>query len=182
MAHRAPPDKRLGNLFRLDGAQHARKHACFFERVLQSQCVDDRREHAHVVARRAVDLKSLLPGAAEDIASADHDRRLHAQFVYILEFARDGLNRFAVDTESLRPLERLSGELQQDPLVCRLGFFHGLLPSLLRRRHESPFARSKIPGIVTNYLRPRTSRISKRGRMAAALKTKRAPQSNRDAL
>src|SRR5205814_271924 len=81
-----------------------------------------------------------------------------------------------------RILLKLSGELQQDPSVCRPGSFHGFLPSFLRRRHESPFVRSKIPGIVTNYLRPRTSRTLERGRVAAALQTKRAPQSNWDAL
>jgi len=35
---------------------------------------------------------------------------LDAQLVDIFEFARDGLNRFAVNAESLRPLKRLSGD------------------------------------------------------------------------
>jgi len=54
---------------------------------------------------------------------------LDAQLVHVFEFARDGLNRFAVDAESLRPLKRLSGELQQDPPVCRLVFFTAFLPA-----------------------------------------------------
>jgi len=54
---------------------------------------------------------------------------LHAQFMHIFEFTRDGLNRFAVDAESLRPLKRLSGELQQDPSICRLAFFTALFPA-----------------------------------------------------
>src|SRR6267154_2535644 len=89
--HRAPPDKRLGNFFHFDGAQHAREHAFFFQRVLQRQRVDDRREHAHVVAGGAVDLKAFLPGPAENISAAHHDRRLHAQFVHIFQLTRDGL-------------------------------------------------------------------------------------------
>src|SRR5712692_2892216 len=156
---RAPPDERLGNLFHLDGAQHAREHAFFFQRILKRQRIDDRREHAHVIAGGSVDLESLLSGPAENISAADHDRRLHSKFVYIFQFTRDSLNRLSVDAESLRPLKRLSGKFQQDPPVCRLVFFHAFLTSFLRRGHESPFARSKITGIVTNYLHPRTLRL-----------------------
>src|SRR5712691_4158282 len=146
--HRAPPDERLRDLFHLDRAQHARIHSFFFQRILQCQGVDDRRQHAHVVARRAIDFKTFLPRPAEDISSAHHDRRLHAQLVDFLQLARDGLNRFAVDAESLRSLKGLSGKLQQDSLICWLRFFCSLLIVVcsLDRRHESPGNAAQNPG------------------------------------
>ena len=62
-----------------DGALHPRVHAFFFERVLQRQRVDHRRQHAHVVAGGAFDLEALLPAAAENISAADHDGDLDAE-------------------------------------------------------------------------------------------------------
>src|SRR5205814_6476316 len=69
------------------------------------------------------------------------------------------LEPFGLKAESLRALTRPSRQPQQGPSVCRLDFFHSLLTSLLCCRHQSPFRPSKIRGIVTNYLRVRTSRV-----------------------
>jgi len=69
MTHRAAPDERFANLVHFDGAQYARKHANFFQCVLQRQSVDDRREHAHVIASGAFNLESLLPAAAKNISA-----------------------------------------------------------------------------------------------------------------
>jgi len=54
---------------------------------------------------------------------------LDAQLVHVFEFARDGLNRFAVDAESLRPLKRLSGELSKILRYAGLFFFTAFLPA-----------------------------------------------------
>ena len=60
----APRDadhERLGDLRHRDRALHARGRAEFFQRVLQRQGVDDGREHAHVIARRALDAALACP-------------------------------------------------------------------------------------------------------------------------
>ena len=54
VAHRAAADVGLGDLGDRDRRLHARVHAVLLERVLQRQRVEDGREHAHVVAGRAV--------------------------------------------------------------------------------------------------------------------------------
>jgi hypothetical protein len=87
-----------------------------------------------------------LPRTAENVAAPNHDRRLHAERVHFLELARNRLNRFAVNAESLRSLKRLPGKLQQNPAVSRrrfLGtfldcFLGALLDCLLLSWHESP--------------------------------------------
>ena len=116
VAHGAPADERLGDLMHFDRAQQARDDALLFERVLQRQAVDDRGQHAHVVARGAVDRQRFLARAAEDISAADDDRHLDAQVVDFLHFAGNAVNGFGVNAESLRTLKGFSGKFQDDAL------------------------------------------------------------------
>ncbi len=62
VARGAAADERLGHLMHFDGAHQAGVAALLFERVLQRQAVDDRGEHAHVIAGGAVD-RELASGA-----------------------------------------------------------------------------------------------------------------------
>src|SRR5258707_7383612 len=103
--YRAPPDERLGHLMHFNGALHTREDAFLLERTLQRQRIDHCGQHAHVIARSAVDFKTLLPSAAADISAAHHDGDFHAQRVHVLQLARDSLDCLAMDSESLRPLQ-----------------------------------------------------------------------------
>src|SRR4029077_332277 len=103
-------------------------------------------QHAHVVARGAVDLESFLPGATKNVPAADHNSNLYAQRVHVLELAGDGLNRFAVNPKALRPLKRLAGKLQDDAVINQLALLHGFAQGTLRGscfRHDSPWGCSK---------------------------------------
>ena len=84
--------------------------ALLFERVLQRQAVDHRGQHAHVIAGRAVDGQRFLARAAEDISAADHDGHLHAEVADFLHLARDAVDGFGVNAETLRTLKRFSGK------------------------------------------------------------------------
>src|SRR5207244_12798917 len=136
--------------------------------------VDHRGQHAHVIAGGAVDLKSFLPRAAKNISAAHHHRDLHAQLMHVFQLARDGLDGFPVDAESLRSLTFLPGTLPHDPFVDRLAFSRDLIQCALRGArfgsHESPESTLKISGIVTNYRNPRTSQ-----RLSCPLKKKERP-------
>ena len=88
VAHGAAANVRLGQLLDLDGRHHARRHARALERVLQRERVDDRGQHAHVVALRAIHAFAGAAQAAEDVAAADHQAELHAGRVDLGELGR----------------------------------------------------------------------------------------------
>ena len=79
VAHRAAADVFLAHFVDADRRHHARVHAERLDGVLHRERVHDRREHAHVIAGDAVHAGARQPGAAEDVAAADHDRDLHPQ-------------------------------------------------------------------------------------------------------
>jgi len=77
MAEGPSPDEGLRHVFHFDRGHHAGLDAGLFERVLESEGVDHRGEHTHVVGRVAV--HSALAGgggAAPDVAAADDDGEL----------------------------------------------------------------------------------------------------------
>ena len=85
VADGAAADERLGDGAHLDGGRDTRDDADVLERILQRQRVDDRREHAHVVGRRAVHALGARREAAEQVAAADDDGDLDAE---VLDLAR----------------------------------------------------------------------------------------------
>src|SRR6202030_875244 len=105
VTNRAAPNERLGNLVHLDSALYPRMYTFFFQSILQSQCIYHRGQHAHKIARGAIDFEALLARAAKNVSAANHDGRFHAQGVHVLYLPRDSLNGFAVNPEALRALE-----------------------------------------------------------------------------
>ena len=88
---------------------------CLLEGVLERETVHDGREHADVVAGRAVHATRRGGQTAEDVATADHDANLDALIVDVLDLVRDERAERRIDT--VRPVaqQRLAGELEQDP-------------------------------------------------------------------
>ena len=67
----------FGDVFHLDRGHDAGLDAGLFERVLESEGVDDGGEHAHVVGRIAVHPAFTGGrGTTPDVAAADDDRQL----------------------------------------------------------------------------------------------------------
>ena len=67
----------------------ARVRAAALERVLQGDGVDDRGQHPHVIAGHAVDPLGGRGDAAEDVAAADDDGDLDAEFVHLDDLVGD---------------------------------------------------------------------------------------------
>jgi hypothetical protein len=124
MPHRPPADVRLGDLRHLDGGHGSRRDADPLERVLQREGVDDRGQHAHVVAGGAVEAELAGREAAEDVAAADHQRDLYAHLVDALDLFRDRLDDAEVDAVIARPAKRLTAQLQEDAVVLRRSVDH----------------------------------------------------------
>ena len=82
--------------------------SCMRERI------HDGGEHAHVIAGDAVHAGARQPGAAEDVAAADHDRDLHPQAHDLAHLERDALEHLRVDAVVLLAHERFARQLEQD--------------------------------------------------------------------
>ena len=78
VAHRAAADVRLGDLVHRDRAHDPGRRVGALDRVLEREAVHDGREHADVVAGRAVHALRRRSHAAEDVAAADDDADLDA--------------------------------------------------------------------------------------------------------
>ena len=115
MAHGAPADVRLRDFLHVDRREHARVRAVPLERLLDGERVQHRREHAHVVAGRAVD--PLLPPppcrgrcCPPPITSAiSEPARTHVR-----QLGRELVDGAGVEPVLLRAHQSLAGELQEN--------------------------------------------------------------------
>jgi hypothetical protein len=108
MTHRAPPDIRLAHRLHRDRRQYPRRHSRLFERVLQRERVDNRRQHPHLIGGRAIHPALLVRAATQDIARADHQRELDPQTGYFLDLERNRSERIEIDPAVMRRRERLA--------------------------------------------------------------------------
>src|SRR5207237_29048 len=81
--------------------------------------VDDRGQHAHVVARRPIHAFGAGRDAAEDIAAADDDADLDAEAANLRDICGDAGSDGGVDAERLFAHQRLPGEFQEDAFIQR---------------------------------------------------------------
>jgi len=117
VADGAPPDERFSDGAHFDGRRDPRVDADVFQRVLQREGVDDGGEHAHVVRRRAIHAACACRQAAKQIATANHDARLYAELLNLLDVPGDLRGDRRIDPKLLFAHQGFSGELQQDTAV-----------------------------------------------------------------
>ena len=79
MTDRATPDVILTDLVDLQRRHDAGMGADALESILESQRIDDRCQHPHVVAGDPIHSGPGKARAAENIAAANHDAQLHAE-------------------------------------------------------------------------------------------------------
>ena len=101
MPHCAAANEGLGNLIHFDGTHDAGEDVLLLQRILQSQRIDHRGQHAHVISGDAVHLLGLLGDAAKKIAAADHDGDLDTETVDFGELGGDLVDPLVVDTKTL---------------------------------------------------------------------------------
>ena len=109
MPYRTAPNVVLAHLVDAQRRHDAGVGAETFERVLHRQGVDHRREHAHVIGRDAVHAGARKPGAAKDVAAAEHHRHLHAHLGQVSDLAGDPLEDLRIDAVILAPQQCLAG-------------------------------------------------------------------------
>ena len=124
MAHCAAADEGFGNLRHGDGGLHTRGDAELFERVLQCERIDDRGEHAHVIASGAFNATLAAGQAAKDISAANDYYNLHAQLAHLADLLSHALDRLSRYADAGVAAEGFTAEFQQNPSVFRAAFFH----------------------------------------------------------
>ena len=117
VTHSAATDIWLSHLRHLDRGHRAGGYPDSFEGILQGQRVDHRGQHAHVVAGGTVEPQLACGHAAEDVASADDERDLHAHLVHPLHLPGDGLDDREIDAVIAGATKCLAAQLEQDAVV-----------------------------------------------------------------
>src|SRR5262249_35253913 len=118
-------DKGFRHLRHADGALHARGHAQFLQRILQSQSVNDSGQHSHVIAGGAVNTALAAVQAAINIAATYNDDDLDTQLLHLLNLASDVMHRFGIDTVAALAPESFATQFQKNSAVLGLAlFFH----------------------------------------------------------
>ena len=98
-----------------DGRQHTALHTNSPQRTAQSEGIDDRGTHAHLIALHAVE---TLPGPAqpaEDVAAADDDADLHSHVVHLLDLLCILGQTLFVDAVTLFAHKALPAQLEENP-------------------------------------------------------------------
>ena len=120
MADGATADVRFGNLVHADRGLHSCRLATVLQRVLEGQGIDDGAEHAHVIGRDAVHAALARRVAADDVATADHDRELGVVFgLHRDDVHSDVVDDIGIDAEGRFAGESLASQLEEHPIVAR---------------------------------------------------------------
>ena len=117
MADRTAADVRLCDLLHFDGCLYAGRDAKFFERILQSDGIDDGREHAHVVSRRTVHPTLAALETSPDIAATYNDSDLDTGIAGFLDLASQSIYDLRIDTKSFVAGHRFTRQFQHDSLI-----------------------------------------------------------------
>src|SRR5690606_26321121 len=125
VADGAAADVVLAHVVDLDGAHHAAFGAEFFQCVLHGQRVDDRGQHAHLVAGDAVHATGGQAGATEDVAATNHQAHFGPGVARLDDLAGDAGDDGRVDAVVFGPHQRLAGQFEQDAAIDE-GSGHGV--------------------------------------------------------
>ncbi|GBD19515.1 hypothetical protein HRbin27_02022 [bacterium HR27] len=116
-----PSDVGLSYLVHFDSGLHSGRNALAFQRVLQCECVDHGREHAHVISRCPVHPAGTRGQAAPDIAATDDDRDLNTTRGNPGDLLGEASDDDRVDAITSLTHHRLAGDLQKNPAVLSAG-------------------------------------------------------------
>jgi hypothetical protein len=108
---------RLDDLLDRDRRHHPGIEAGMLHRIGKRQRIHHRRQHAHVVGRGPVHPHRSAGDAAEDVAPADDDRKLHPRIHHLGEVAHHVLDGRTVDAEGVVAHQGLARELEQYAFV-----------------------------------------------------------------
>ena len=77
-----------------------------------------------MVSRDTVHARTREPCTPEDVATADHQRHLHAESEQFLDLERDATQHDGIDAVIGIPHQRLTGDFHEDALVMQFAVRH----------------------------------------------------------
>ena len=89
-----------------------------FERLAESEAVQHRGQHAHVIAAHPVHAVGGGGEAAIDVAAADHEAELEAKIGGLTDIGGDLVQHLHVDAVAVLSHQGLAGELDENPAVA----------------------------------------------------------------
>jgi len=117
VAHGTAADVGFGDLVHLDGGHDAAEEAELLDGVLKGYCIDDCRQHAHVVGGDAVHVDSLLGDAAEEVSASDDDADLAAEGVNSGYFCGYFVDKDCINAEAFACGQGFARDLEEDSFV-----------------------------------------------------------------
>jgi hypothetical protein len=120
VAHGAATNVGLRDLAYFERGHDACRDVVFFQGILERQRIDDGREHAHVVALRAIHPGACTFESSEDVAASDDDADLNSPTVKFRNFRSDALQCFEVNAEVAFGAQSLAADLQKDAPVSEV--------------------------------------------------------------
>jgi hypothetical protein len=89
---------------------------------LQAQRVHHGGQHSHIISLGAIHAAGGPGHAAKDVAAADHEAHLHPHVHDIADILGDSRQRLRIQPIVSTAHQSLAGDLEQDALICRLGW------------------------------------------------------------
>src|SRR5262249_50854079 len=109
--------KRLGNLLHFNGAHYSSEGFLIFQCVLESDRVEHRRQHTHVIGGSAIHSLCRQRQSAKDISASDHDGHFDAKMMHAIHFLGDSGDGCRIDPVTLITHQSFAGKLQQYSFV-----------------------------------------------------------------
>src|SRR5688572_15467779 len=117
MSNCAAAYERLGHFVHLNRAHHPGERVLILERILERNCVEHSREHAHVIGGCAVKPLSGECQSAKNVSAADDYGDFNAKFVHVVNFGGYASDGCGIDPIFLLSHQSFAGKLEQDSLV-----------------------------------------------------------------
>src|SRR5277367_2844265 len=142
MTNGPPPDVWLGYLIHLDRRHDPGLDLALLQRILQSERIDHRSQHAHVVRGNPIHHSRLFSNTAEEVPSAYYNGNFDTEIPDCQDLERNLMQLGDVYTEAAFGRKRFTRQFKQDSLVhlCKVSHIQDKPLSLARGAIYPPFA------------------------------------------
>ena len=104
----------------LNAGLHPHRDIPLLETICNGQGVDDRCQHAHMVGPGTLHVVAAVFDAAPEVAAADDNAHLHAQFDALLDYVTHAADDCEVQSPVGVASQRFAADFQKHALIFRL--------------------------------------------------------------
>ena len=134
MAKRASSDKTLSNTLTRYSRHDSYIHSFFFNSLSDSQSIDHRSEHSHMISCNTVKSSSFKGNSTKNISSSYHNGNFQFLFFYKKNnLLRKKCKKLGINTIALFSLQCLTREFEKDTFWCMV-LFHKKVGKVKRQK------------------------------------------------